>query len=98
MIDEMIDKVMNNYTFEQQQEIFVEECAEAIQAVQKMKRSDQETLDTLGHLAEEVADVLIMAEQMRRYIGKKTVDRIISEKLTRQLQRIESGVNGEEKT
>lgn len=90
MIDEMIDKVMNNYTFEQQRDIFVEECAEAIQAVQKLKRSDQSGVEALKHLSEEVADVLITAEQMRRYIGKKTIDRIISEKLIRQIKRIEN--------
>lgn len=40
------------------------------------------------NLKEEVADVLIMAEQMRQYIGAETVDQIINQKLKRQLDRI----------
>lgn len=40
------------------------------------------------NLKEEVADVLIMAEQMRQYIGAETVDKIINAKLQRQLNRI----------
>ena len=38
--NEKIEIIMETYSFEQQREIFVEECAEAIQAVQKLKRSD----------------------------------------------------------
>lgn len=85
-----IEIIMNNYTYEQQREIFVEECAEAIQAVQKCKRKEipSEALAAFENLKEEVADVLIMAEQMRLYIGAKEVDKIINVKLDRQIKRI----------
>lgn len=87
---DMIKIIMSNYAYEQQREIFVEECAEAIQAVQKCKRKNYriEALQAFENFKEEVADVLIMAEQMRRFIGTKEIDRIIDAKLHRQINRI----------
>ena len=86
----MIKIIMSSYDYDQQREIFVEECAEAIQAVQKCKRKTHRMEAVAAHenLKEEVADVLIMAEQMRQYIGKKEIDRIIDAKLHRQIERI----------
>lgn len=91
---DMIKIIMSNYAYEQQREIFVEECAEAIQAVQKCKRKNYriEALQAFENFKEEVADVLIMAEQMRQYIGKKEIDRIIDAKLHRQIERIKEEV------
>lgn len=90
-IDEMIEKIIAAYEFENQQEIFVEECAEAIQAVQKFKRAGGNEgggCYEFEHLVEEVADVYIMAEQMKRYIGTDCVNKVITEKLERQIERI----------
>lgn len=87
---EMMNKIVSTYSFEHQREIFVEECAEAVQAVQKLKRSDVEDVpDRLQELCSEVADVLIMAEQMRMYLGADMVDMEIDRKLDRQLKRIQ---------
>lgn len=87
---DMIRVIMSSYTYEQQREIFVEECAEAIQAAQKCKRKNYriEALQAFENFKEEVADVLIMAEQMRQYIGTAEIDRIIDAKLHRQIGRI----------
>lgn len=86
----MIKIIMSSYDYDQQREIFVEECAEAIQAVQKCKRKNYriEPLQAFENFKEEVADVLIMAEQMRQYIGAKDIDKIIDTKLRRQIERI----------
>lgn len=86
---EMIMDVMSIHAFAEQREIFVEECAEAIQAVQKCKRdvNSDDYLKAVEHLREEVADVLIMAEQMRLFLGSDKVDEIITAKLTRQIKR-----------
>ena len=46
--------------------------------------------ERFANLVEEVADVLIMAQQMRCLISPERIDRIIDEKLNRQLRRIES--------
>ena len=80
-----IGQIVSHYSYDQQRDVAVEECAEFIQAVCKCKRGKKGAFE---NLKEEVADVLIMAEQMRRYIGTDTVDQIINQKLNRQLDRI----------
>lgn len=82
-----IEQIAMHYSFENQREIFVEECAEAIQAVQKCKRNNT---DISENLKEEIADVMIMCLQMREFVGKGSIDDIIVEKLQRQLERIKN--------
>lgn len=93
-MDEKINRIVNHYSFEQQREIFIEECAEAIQAAQKCKRANSikgyET--AVANLTEEVADVLIMARQMRYFLAEDKVDKIIRAKLERQINRINEEV------
>lgn len=85
-----IEQIAAHYTFEQQRNVFVEECAEAIQAVCKLRIAGniEDYLAKLDALAGEVADVLIMAQQMRIYLGREKVDKEIEFKLGRQLERI----------
>jgi len=55
-------------------ELFIEECSEAIHAVQKCKRhgfADQKRYD---NLIQELADLEIMLEQMRLIFGEKTIN------------------------
>ena len=80
-----IEQITSHYTYDHQRDVAVEECAEFIQAVCKCKCGKPDAFD---NFKEEVADVLIMAEQMRQYIGTETVDKIINAKLQRQLNRI----------
>lgn len=95
-LKEMLWQIVRNYTYQQQREIFVEECAEAIQAAQKCKRanSPEDYEKAIEHCREKVADVLIMAEQMRYFLGEEKVDGIIKAKLERQLNRIKEEQNG----
>lgn len=85
-----IEKIAAHYTFEQQRNVFIEECAEAIQVVCKIGRTGtpEDYLSKLEALTSEVADVLIMAQQMRIYLGREKVDKEIEFKLGRQLERI----------
>lgn len=86
-----IEQIAMNYTFEQQRGIFAEECAEAIQAAMKVSRSENSAeaiKQALDNLASEVADVIIMAQQMRFFLGENKVDKEIEFKLNRQLERI----------
>lgn len=91
-VREKLERITASYTFGQQRAIFVEECAEAIKAVCKVERAADSSLEVyaekISDLIGEVADVLIMAEQMRLYLGKDEVDAEIQRKLDRQLQRI----------
>lgn len=91
MQEAAIEQITSHYTYNHQRDVAVEECAEFIQAVCKCKRGKKGAFE---NLKEEVADVLIMAEQMRQYIGAETVDQIINQKLKRQLDRmIEEGIS-----
>ena len=91
-----IHKITNHYSFKTQREILVEECAELIQAVQKLKRREKQVLDIANTTAmqnyiEELADVSIMIEQMIQYMSPRLLGDYlvaITNKLDRQLQRI----------
>jgi hypothetical protein len=88
---EKLEIIALSYTFAQQREVFAEECAEAIQSAMKVSRSEgsaEAFRQALDALAGEVADVLIMAQQMRFFLGAEKVDKMIEYKLDRQLERI----------
>jgi NTP pyrophosphatase (non-canonical NTP hydrolase) len=85
-IDSRYEFIARHYGYETQREQFVEECSEAILAVQKLKRHGSK--ENFEALEEEVADVLIMATQMRLLMSTSTIDRIIQQKLQLQIQRI----------
>lgn len=92
--DKRLKKIAVHYGYTAQREQLIEECSEAILAAQKCKRTSNNLLEyekNLLNLAEEVADVLIMARQMRLLIDSKLVDSIIEKKLNRQLERISKG-------
>lgn len=80
-------KIMNHYGYEAQRNMLVEECAETIQAVQKCKRYG--TKEAFEHLLGEIADLIVVTTQMYNFCGTGEIDRIIDEKLRRQLERIE---------
>lgn len=84
--DNRIKEIAYHYGYESQREQLIEECAEAILAAQKVKRSC--SAERFANLVEEVADVLIMAQQMRCLISPERIDSIIDEKLNRQIRRI----------
>ena len=86
--DSRLEQIAYHYGYEAQREQLIEECAEAILAAQKCKRHGSK--DNFEALCGEVADVLIMAQQMRILMGAKVIDEIIDKKLNRQLGRIEN--------
>ena len=69
-----------------------EECAEFIQAVSKRRRAKDavQTIRTIDHLAEEIADCIIMMEQARLIVGANLVDNYIELKLERLAERLEA--------
>lgn len=84
--EEKYKEIMCYYGFEAQREQLVEELSELIQAVQKCKRKgDKESYE---HFKEELADAIIMCTQMYNFVGTDEIDRIIEQKLDRQIQRI----------
>ena len=62
---ELQDRIVNTFGAEIQSTICMEECAELIQAISKMKRGK----DNRDNLIEEMADVLIAFTQLRVIYG-----------------------------
>lgn len=87
--DERLKKIAVHYGYTSQREQLIEECAEAILAAQKCKRHGSH--GNFVNLCEEVADVLIMAQQMRILMSTSLIDSFIDKKLNRQLERISKG-------
>ena len=88
----IIDKSINYYGEEIQSTVCMEECAELIQAVSKMIRgSDELSDDDYGHLAEEIADVLICIEMLKQIynIPDCSIENWIERKQERTLRRME---------
>mgnify|MGYP000862269134 CR=1 FL=1 len=95
-----IIKIASHYGQVKQTQQTVEECSELIQAICKSWRTTPETPapefeQTREHIIEEMADVQIMLWQLYYLMipDSDEMDRRISEKLERQLKRIEEERN-----
>ncbi len=80
-----------------QLEMVIEECAEVVQAIQKLKRAKRghyaKIEEAKANLVDEVADLLIMAEQARLIMGTHLVDSAVG----RKLKRLEGRLNEHER-
>lgn len=85
-MDNRIKYIANHYSFTSQADMLIEESAEFTQAVCKLRRGNQ---SEYNHIKEELADVLVCAEQLKYLLGADEIESIMSAKLDRQLQRIE---------
>lgn len=83
--DLRIEQIAAHYGFTSQADMLCEESAEYMVALNKLRRGKSEAYE---HIKEEVADVLIVARQLRYLLGYENIDRIISQKLDRQMKRI----------
>lgn len=84
---EKIEKIANHYGFTSQANMLCEESAEFTVALNKLRRGNAESY---SNVKEELADVLVIALQLRLLLGPEEIDRIAEEKANRQLRRIES--------
>lgn len=91
--DNRIIEIVNHYGLEQLK-IMLEEALELGLAIMKLKRGW--SVERFQNLKEEVADVLIMARQLRIALGAAEIDKIIDKKLDRQMERMkdETAVSG----
>ena len=87
-MDEEINKIADHYGFTNQADMLCEEAAEYITARNKIKRG---IFEAAHNFKEELADVLIVALQLRHMLGEKNIDNIIEQKIQRQLERISKG-------
>lgn len=81
--------IADHYGFTSQADMLCEEAAEYITARNKIKRG---VFEAAHNFKEELADVLIVALQLRYMLGEKNIDNIIEQKIQRQLDRIKSEV------
>lgn len=94
MTEEQIYKartIFQHYGLDNQLRILQEECAELIQAVSKYQRAQdagKPILQAKTALMEEVADVMIMIEQVTSVFSGKALSTIVDSKLDRQIERI----------
>jgi NTP pyrophosphatase (non-canonical NTP hydrolase) len=94
--DDKLRKIADHYGMESEIDIMQEECAELVQAVSKYKRGKD---DDFSHLLEEMADVMIMIEQVLYLIDNRMNAKgssayyayfaFFDKKLDRQIKRIE---------
>lgn len=73
------------YGFTSQANMLQEEAAEFTVALNKLRRGNS---DEYSNIKEELADVLVVALQLRLLLGPEDIDKIINEKVERQLNRI----------
>ena len=86
--DKRIEQIAHHYGYTAQREQFIEECSEAILACQKCKRDG--SMKAFNDLCGEVADVLIMAQQMRLLMSPSLIDAIMESKIERQMERMKN--------
>lgn len=86
-MEEDIKQIAEYYGFTSQADMLTEEAAEYMVALNKLRRGKSEAYK---NIKEEVADVLVIASQLRYLLGSDEIDRIMRKKIKRQLQRIES--------
>lgn len=84
-MEDKIIQIADHYGFTSQANMLTEEAAEFTVALNKLRRGNTDYYD---QIKEEVADVLVIAYQLRHLLGAETIDKIIEEKIERQLGRI----------
>lgn len=83
--DLRIKEIAFHYGFTNQANMLCEESAEFMVALNKLRRGDDNAYE---NIKEEVADVLVVALQLRYLLGGDEIDKIMRDKTKRQLQRI----------
>ena len=89
--DDELKIIADHYGFSSQADMLCEESAEFTVALNKLRRGNNEAYK---NVKEELADVLVVASQLRLLLGSEEIDDIAHEKIKRQLERIKQ----EEKT
>lgn len=83
-VKKLYKKVLLKYGFEAQSTMVNEECAELINALCKYRRNRVSELDVIT----EIADVMIMCEQMAYYFGEQKIEEEKERKLQRLAERL----------
>lgn len=90
----VLEKAIRHYGFDSQADIAIEEMSELTKAIIKDRR--YQSMETLTNIYEEIADVLIIVEQLRLAFYHEAVDKIVRAKIARLEQRIGEDKNGKQ--
>ena len=90
----VLKKAIRHYGFDSQTDIAIEEMSELTKAIIKDRR--YQSMETLENIYEEIADVLIIVEQLRLAFYPEAVDRFVRSKIARLEQRIGEKENGKQ--
>ena len=85
-----LKKIADHYGFTSQADMLTEEAAEFTVALNKLRRGYIEAYDCI---IEELADVLVVAEQLKYIISDDKIESIMLEKSRRQIKRINDEKN-----
>lgn len=77
-------RIVDHYGVENQEGMMIEECSELITALRHKARGRASADDII----DELADVMIMAQQLAIVYGQRKVENRIIDKLQRQIERI----------
>lgn len=91
-MDEKLKQLADHYGFTSQADMLCEEAAEFMVALNKFRRG---STDAYAQIVEELADVLVVARQLRYIVGEDAVDHIMQKKIDRQLERMKEEQNNE---
>lgn len=76
-MEEKLKQLVEHYGFTNQADMLVEEAAEFTVARNKLRRGN---VEAIKQMEEELADVLVIALQLRLIIGKDYIDDIMNKK------------------
>lgn len=81
-----IEQIADHFGIDNQLDMLTEECAELIQAINKYKRN---TANSYVNLAEEIADVEIMLQQIKYLVGfnPEYLEHVKNRKIDRTIER-----------
>lgn len=78
--------IADHYGYFTQRDMLTEECAEAIQAVNKCRRC---CVGAQDNFLSELADIKVLLAQMEHFLNEDKITAIANEKIARELKRIE---------
>lgn len=83
---------LDEWGYEAQSRMAIEEMSELIQALckyERHKKNPQKQAKTKENIKEEIADVLNMVEQLQQFFGEQEIDKIRQQKINRTKQRLQ---------
>lgn len=93
-MEEQLKQIINHYGIMKQLKYIHSEYFELDEAIMKYENNSFNSIEfAIDHIAEEIADVMVMLEQFRLYydIPSMQITEIMQQKIERQLKRIEEG-------